>query len=91
MEQIFGLARDIYPIFIRHCGFQSFSLSDAYLTLFLHDLEKPWKYAGTPEERKRLEKASHEEIKQFMLEKVEEYGIELTPDHLNALKYVHGE
>jgi hypothetical protein len=57
----------------------------------LHDLEKPWKYAGTPEEQSKLKSASHEEIKEFMIEKVKAYGIELTPEHMNALKYVHGE
>lgn len=95
MEQIMGLARGIYPIFNMNCGTQPFSLSDAYLTLFLHDLEKPWKYAGTPEEKKRFEsdtpEEAHKAVKKFMLEKVNEYGIDLTPEHMNALKYVHGE
>lgn len=89
MEQIMWLATDIYPIFIRHCWTQPFSLSDAYLTLFLHDLEKPWKYAGTDIEKDELQK--YRTVKDFMMAKIAEYWIELTPEHLNAIKYVHGE
>lgn len=90
MEQIMGLATDLYPIFVKHCWVQPFSLSDAYLTLFLHDLEKPWKYAGNNEEKTEL--ASYQwDVKSFMMAKAWEYSIQLTTNHLNALKYVHGE
>lgn len=59
----------------------TFSLSDALLVLFLHDIEKPVKYCDNigetdTEIRNRL-------IKQFVFN--------LTEDHILALKYIHGE
>lgn len=60
-----------------------FTLSDAVLVLFLHDLEKPWKY-GRPQ-------TPIADGEQFKEGKISEYGILLDPRHLNALAYVHGE
>ncbi len=66
-----------------------FSLSDSLLILFLHDLEKPWKYAGSDEQKQEV--ASFADYQDFVKHKINEYGFELTDDHLNALTYVHGE
>ena len=66
-----------------------FSLSDALLVLFLHDLEKPWKYAGNEEQLAELN--SYSDYQKFQSAKMKEYGFELTEDHLNAIKYAHGE
>jgi hypothetical protein len=70
-----------------------FTLSDALLVLFLHDLEKPWKYEVGPDGQLRHRsgqetKAQHHE---FRVQKLQEYGVVLTEDQLNALKYVEGE
>jgi hypothetical protein len=70
-----------------------FSLSDLLLVLFLHDLEKPWKYdpLACKDEKvigaKEKKKMNHE----FRLKKIAEYGIELTPYQLNGITYVEGE
>ncbi len=70
-----------------------FSLSDALLVFFLHDIEKPWKYKNNSRgEREiipelRSKKAQHE----FRIAKIQKYGIKLTDDQLNALTYVEGE
>lgn len=66
-----------------------FSLSDALLVLYLHDLEKPWKYAGNEEQVAELE--SFDDYQDFQLAKIEEYGFELTDTHMNGIKYAHGE
>jgi hypothetical protein len=66
-----------------------FSLSDALLTLFLHDLEKPWKYAWNDEQIKELK--SFHNYKEFIMSKINEYWFVLNNNHLNALKYVHWE
>lgn len=66
-----------------------FTLSDALLTLFLHDLEKPWKYAWNEKQKKELE--SFPDYKDFIKSKVKQYWFLLTDEHLNALKYVHWE
>ncbi len=70
-----------------------FSLSDALLVVFLHDIEKPWKYELGPDGHLRhrsgmTTKADHQRFRERMLA---EYGISLTPEQLNGLKYVEGE
>lgn len=61
-----------------------FTLADAELVLFLHDLEKPWKKQHGPGWAKQ-------ERKSFRANKIEEYGIILTTEQQNALMYVEGE
>lgn len=70
-----------------------FSLSDAILIMFLHDLEKPWRIEvledGSVRNRPGLD--TKEAFKQFREDKLQEYGIALTPYQLNGLTYVEGE
>ena len=62
-------------------GKLDFTISDALLVLFLHDIEKPIKYCdGTNE--------SDTEIRDRL---IKEFGFNLTTEHLLALKYIHGE
>ena len=87
--------RDIMNIAIRlysdlnNCRTLSFSLSDSLLVLYLHDLEKPRKYAGN--EKDKTELKSFLDYKDFIKSKIDEYWFQLTKEHWNALKYVHGE
>jgi hypothetical protein len=70
-----------------------FSASDALLVVFLHDIEKPWKYEVGPSgqlqhiESLRTKEAQHE----FRARKLQECGITLTSEQENAMKYVEGE
>lgn len=70
-----------------------FSLSDALLVLFLHDIEKPWRIKinldGKVASRRGLK--TKKEMMSFREEKLETYGISLTPEQHNGLKYVEGE
>jgi hypothetical protein len=66
-----------------------FSESDALLMLFLHDLEKPWKYAAEESDRKYLSR--FKDYQDFVTHKVMTYGFVLNEDHWNCLRYVHGE
>lgn len=66
-----------------------FSLSDALLILFLHDLEKPWKYSDN--QKLVDEFQAFGDYQDFIMFKVTEYSIVLTDDHMNALKYTHGK
>ena len=59
----------------------TFSLSDALLVLFLHDIEKPIKYS----ENNLL---SDSEIRKKL---ISEFNFDLNEEHLLALKYIHGE
>ncbi len=69
-----------------------FSKSDALLVMFLHDLEKPWRYEWQDGKKVRNEalrsKADKKAFREGMLA---EYGIELTPPLENAFTYVEGE
>jgi len=69
-----------------------FSISDLLLILFLHDLEKPWKYeivGGKLQYKPGLKDKAAQQ--QFRMEKLKEYGIILTPNQENGLKYAEGE
>lgn len=70
-----------------------FSISDILLVVFLHDLEKPWKYEMGEDGHLRhkaamLTKTDHQ---RFRMAKLAEYGIVLSVDHENGLKYAEGE
>jgi 23S rRNA maturation-related 3'-5' exoribonuclease YhaM len=70
-----------------------FSLSDLLLVVYLHDIEKPWKYElradGELHHRQGME--TKEDHQNFRMQKLAEYGIELTSEHENGLKYAEGE
>lgn len=70
-----------------------FSLSDALLIFFLHDLEKPWRIlvqaSGQAINKPGLDTKAA--FKAFREAKLTEYGVALTPDQLNGLTYVEGE
>jgi len=66
-----------------------FLLADAYLALFLHDIEKPWKYGNLDGQRPDL--SDDARIHAFRHEKIREYGFSITPDVENAILYAHGE
>lgn len=63
-----------------------FALPDALLVLFVHDLEKPWRHQGGGEAlAAKADKAA------FRLQMIGRYGIRLTDEQANALRYVEGE
>ena len=70
-----------------------FSLSDALLVVFLHDIEKPWKYElGTDGQLRHIDSMqTKEDAHKFRMDKLEQYGITLTVEQLNGMKYVEGE
>lgn len=75
---------------VRHLPF---SLGDALLIMFLHDIEKPWKYelddCGELQVKPGLE--SKDAQRDFRNELLAEYGIVFTPEQANAMEYVEGE
>lgn len=70
-----------------------FTLSSALLVLFLHDIEKPWKYKlgvdGQSDVKKDFD--TEEKSHNFRDTFINHYDIILSPEEQNALKYVHGE
>lgn len=63
-----------------------FSLGDVVLVLFIHDLEKPFKYTEP-------HVTFHDDLekKNFIYNLLNEYKITLTPEQENAFIYIHGE
>lgn len=66
-----------------------FSLSEALLIMFLHDLEKPWKY--NPGSSGLKVDVSKEGRKLFREKMIRLYSFELTDRQHNAMRYVEGE
>ena len=64
----------------------NFSLSDALLVLFLHDIEKPIKYSRASEYI--THNINDSEVKDYFIKK---FGFNLSEEHKIALKYIHGE
>lgn len=70
-----------------------FSLSDLLLVVFLHDIEKPWKYELEEDGQLRHKDSmqTKEEHQRFRMAKLAEYGIVFTPEQENGMKYAEGE
>ena len=70
-----------------------FTLADALLAVFLHDLEKPWRFerdehgawVNTGLMKDKRSRAN------FRWAKMADYGIALTPTLVNAITYAEGE
>jgi len=71
---------------------EQFSLSDAFVVMFLHDIEKPFIYAfdkdGSITHTREMTK---QDRKAFRKDIIEKYGFILAPTMTNALTYVEGE
>lgn len=71
---------------------ERFSLNDAIVVMFLHDIEKPFAYGfdetGKVVKAVEMPKARR---KQFRADVIDQYGFVLTPTMANALMYVEGE
>ncbi len=83
VRAVMNCACTLYPSMLG-LGPLPFSLSDALLVLFLHDLEKPWK-KNFP---KGCGKAFRATFRRHLLI---DQGIALTSEQQNALSYVEGE
>jgi len=70
-----------------------FTLSDALLVMFLHDIEKPWKYEIGADGKMKYKDSmkTKTEFREFRNKKLAEYGIALTAEQENGMKYVEGE
>lgn len=70
-----------------------FSLSDLLLVLYFHDIEKPWKYVlrADGQLHHKTSMWGKEAHQRFRVEKLTEYGIVLTPEQENGIKYAESE
>ena len=70
-----------------------FLLSDLLLVVYLHDVEKPWKYE-LHEDGQLHHKATmqnKEDHQRFRMAKLTEYGVVFTLEQENGMKYAEGE
>lgn len=92
VQEVMNIGAEQYSFWDRLRPFP-FSLSDLLLALFLHDLEKPWKYElstdGSLQYRPGME--TKEAQQTFRMKKLAEYGIQLTREHINGIEYAEGE
>jgi len=91
LDELFGVAavmhralNDLRPL--------PFTLSEALLVLWLHDIEKPWKRLpdGCPRYRP-YEQLAAEDPAGLQQRVCRDLDIQLTDEQRNALRYVHGE
>jgi hypothetical protein len=70
-----------------------FSLSDLLLVVYLHDIEKPWKYelGEDGQLHHKTTMKCKEDHQRFRMLKLAEYGIVFTPEQENGIKYAEGE
>lgn len=84
LEEVMNIAIILYHT-LNARRFLTFSLSDALLVLFLHDLEKVW--IG-----KKYRQLTKDERCRIVVNKLsKKYGFKLTDEQLNGLRYVEGE
>jgi hypothetical protein len=70
-----------------------FTLSDLLLVVFFHDIEKPWKYELGPDGQlqHKANMQGKEAHQKFRMEMLARYGVVLTAEHENGLRYAEGE
>jgi hypothetical protein len=70
-----------------------FTLHDLIISLFGHDIEKPWKYEiGEDGQWRHTDYfKTKQDAQDFRLNKLTEYKIKLTPLQVNAIEYAEGE
>jgi hypothetical protein len=90
VAEIMNIATRLYPA-LHLVRPLPFTLGDVYLVLFLHDLEKPWKYVLGENELLDPALADKAGRMDFRLAKAAEYGIVLTDAHRNGIEFAEGE
>lgn len=93
VTECMNLAIQFY-LSLNTCRDLDFPLSEALVVMFLHDIEKPWRYKLN-EETGQLETIAGMQDKAARAENryatIVNYGLELNARQLNAMKYVEGE
>jgi hypothetical protein len=92
IQDAMNVAYALYPVLNARRPLP-FSLSDALICVFLHDLEKPWRFKQLPDGSfdNKAEFTTKAERHDFRIAKLNEYKIQLTADHENGIRYAEGE
>lgn len=71
---------------------EQFSLNDALVVMFLHDIEKPFVYGIGADSKVVVERPMDKATRRaFRADVIDRYGFKLTPTMANALQFVEGE
>ncbi len=83
----------LYPSMLSFGRPLPFTLADALLVFFLHDLEKPWRIVVDTDGKaqNKIGLTTKDQFKSFRETKLARYGIVLTPAQQNAFTYIEGE
>jgi hypothetical protein len=94
LQETFIIADQLYKLYNQRRPLD-FSLEDVQQVLFIHDLEKPFKYADRNLlinqqliAYHQLAKSNPHQLKKTL---AEQYHLPLTAEHWHAIKYIHGE
>ena len=92
IQEVMNLARIMYERLSQERKLP-FSLNSAYLVLFLHDCEKPFRHAGDEQLKAFpwISSRPSKSDKTFQKKLIEHYGFVINDDEWNALRYVEGE
>jgi hypothetical protein len=92
IQEAMNLARIMYGRLSRERELP-FSLNSAYVVLFLHDCEKPFRHAsdGQLKAFPWISNRPSKSDKTFQKKLIEHYGFVISDDEWNALRYVEGE
>lgn len=92
VQEVMNIAVVLYKVLSAKRPLQ-FTLGQALLVLFFHDIEKPWAYYLNDKGAlvRNPDIVTKVERKAFRDKKLAEYGILLTPGEENAMRYVEGE
>lgn len=92
IQEVMNLARILYERLSRERKLP-FPIASVYLVLFLHDCEKPFRWA-TDEQLKAfswIDERPTKSDKLFQKKLIDHYGFVISDDEWNALRYVEGE
>ena len=92
VQEVMNLAELLYPT-MNNQRKLDFSLSSALLVLYLHDCEKPFRYASDDQLSKFtwIKERPEKSDKSFQRLLIETYGFKLSDEEWNGIKYVEGE
>lgn len=90
--EVMNYAFALYPLDASFGRPMAHTLSDALVVLFLHDIEKPWRFEEADGRVVEKEEMRSEAAKVRKREEiVRRYDIHLTLDQVNGLQFVEGE
>lgn len=91
IQETMNIALALYPV-LDEKNVLKFTIGEALLVLFLHDIEKPWKYERTPDGlRHKKYFVTKGDSHGYRMSVIAKYGIQISSQQENAIQYAEGE